>query len=121
MSFIYALPFEKPLYFSWMWTNLLILFFLGVICTAVCWVLRAICIKNVSAVTCAVLMPMSAVVATVTSIIFRMESFSWNVVIGGLIITAAIVLSGIWDAYSEKKQKAKESEAKEDEQNTCEQ
>lgn len=119
MSFIYALPFEKPLYFSWLWTNVLILFFLGVICTAVCWVLRAICIKNVSAVTCAVLMPMSAVVATFTSIIFRMEAFSWNVVAGGLIITAAIVLSGIWDAHIEKKQK--ESEEKENEQNTCEQ
>ena len=119
MSFIYALPFEKPLYFSWMWTNILILFFLGVICTAVCWVLRAICIKNVSAVTCAVLMPMSAVVATFTSIIFRMEAFSWNVVAGGLIITAAIILSGIWDAHIEKKQK--ESEEKENEQNPCEQ
>ncbi len=119
MSFIYALPFEKPIYFSWAWTNVLILFFLGVICTAVCWVLRAISIKNVSAVTCAVLMPMSAVIATITSIIFRMEEFSWNVIAGGLIITAAIILSGIWDAHIEKKQK--ESEENKDEQNTCEQ
>ena len=108
MSFIYALPFEKPLYFSWHFTNILILFFLGVGCTAVCWVLRTVCIKNVSAVTCAVLMPMSAVIATFTSIIFRLEKFSWNVVIGGLIITSAIVLSGIWDAYLEKKNQQKE-------------
>lgn len=135
MSFIYALPFEKPLYFSWHWTNILILFFLGVICTAVCWVMRTICIKNVSAVTCAVLMPMAAVIATITSIIFRIEKFSWNVVAGGLIITLAIVLSGVWDAHIEKKEQQKlqtessiieetdkkESEEIKDEQNPSEQ
>ena len=114
MSFAYALPFEKPLYFSWHFTNILLLCFLGIICTAVCWVLRTICIVNVSAVTCAVLMPMSAVIATITSIIFRLEKFSWNVVAGGLIITAAIVLSGLWDAYIEKKQQKEQEETKEE-------
>ena len=120
MSFAYALPFEKPLYFSWHFTNILLLCFLGIICTAVCWVLRTICIVNVSAVTCAVLMPMSAVIATITSIIFRLEKFSWNVVAGGLIITAAIVLSGLWDAHIEKKQQKEQEKTKEetvDEQN----
>ena len=110
MSFAYALPFEKGLAFSWDWRHLLILVFLGVICTALCWVMRTISIKNVSAVTCAVLMPMAAVVATLTSIIFKMEQFSWNVVIGGLVITLAIVISGVWDALQEKKQKNKELE-----------
>ena len=118
MSFIYALPFETK-YFSWHWTHLLILVFLGVICTAVCWVMRTISIKNVSAVTCAVLMPMAAVVATLTSIIFRVEEFSWNVVAGGLIITAAIVISGIFDARAEKKAQIKGEKKEEviDEQN----
>lgn len=119
MSFIYALPFEKPLIYTWHYTTILILFFIGVICTAVCWVLRTICIKNVSAVTCAVLMPMSAVVATVTSIIFRIEAFSWNVIAGGLIITAAIVLSGIYDAKMDKKKEEEEETV--NEQNQCEQ
>ncbi len=104
MSFIYALPFERPLYFSWSFPNIMILIFLGVICTAACWVMRTISIRNVSAVTCAVLMPMAAVIATITSIIFRMETFSWNVVVGGLIITLSIVLSGVYDALMEKKQ-----------------
>ena len=76
-------------------------------------------------------MPMAAVIATITSIIFRVEKFSWNVIAGGLIITAAIVLSGVWDAYIEKKEQQKlvaessiieendnkESEEKKDEQN----
>ena len=109
MSFAYAFPFEKT-HFSWNVGHLFILIFLGVICTAMCWVLRTICIKNVSAVTCAVIMPMAAVIATVTSIIFRIEKFSWNVVAGGLIITGAIIISGIFDAIAEKKQLEKESQ-----------
>ena len=103
MALIYSLSFERPLLFSYRWDNLLILVFLGVFCTAYCWVTRTICIRNVSAVTCAVLMPMSAVICTLASIIFRLESFSWNVVVGGVIITFAIVLSGIYDAINEKK------------------
>lgn len=115
MSFAYALPFEDNLAFSWEWQNLLILLFLGIICTAVCWVLRTTSIRNVSAVTCAVLMPMSAVVAALTSIIFKMESFSWNVIAGGLIITASIILSGVYDAKMEKKTRSWEEN--ENEQN----
>ena len=104
MSFAYAFPFERPIYFSWSFPNLMILIFLGVLCTAACWVMRTISIRNVSAVTCAVLMPMAAVIATLTSIIFKMEAFSWNVIAGGIIITLSIVLSGIYDALMEKKQ-----------------
>ena len=103
MSFAYAFPFEKGLAVSFDIVDLLQVAFLGIICTALCWVLRTSCIKSVSAVTCAVLMPMSAVVATVTSIVCRMESFSWNVVVGGLIITLAIVISGVFDAKQERK------------------
>ena len=113
MSLLYALPFEKK-YFSWHYTNIFILFFLGVICTAICWVLRTISIRNVSAVTCAVLMPMAAVVATLVSIMFKVESFSWNVVVGGLIITASIVISGVIDAVNDKKALAKQEEKKEE-------
>ena len=108
MSFAYAIPFEKGLAFNWDFPIRMNVLFIGVICTAVCWVLRTKCIQNVSAVTCAVLMPMSAVVATVTSVIIGMESFSWNVIAGGLIITLAIVLSGVYDAKKEAKEKAQE-------------
>lgn len=109
MALIYSLSFERPLYFSYKYPAILVLLFLGIACTALCWVLRTISIKNVSAVTCAVLMPMSAVICTFTSIIFKLEEFSWNVVAGGIIITLAIVISGIYDARTElKKEKANE-------------
>lgn len=102
IAFAYALPFEKGLTFSWRWDNLLLVIFMSVVCTVACWVLRTVCIKNVSAVTCAVLNPMSAVIATSLSIFLGMEGFSWNVVVGGLIITASIILSGVYDAYHDK-------------------
>ena len=105
MSFAYAILFEDNIAFSWRFPHLMVLLFLGIGCTAVCWVMRTACIKNVSAVTCAVLMPMSAVVATLTSIIFSMERFSWNVVAGGLIITASIIISGLYDVKREKKER----------------
>ena len=118
MSFAYAIPFEKDLAFNWDFPIRMNVLFIGVICTAVCWVLRTKCISNVSAVTCAVLMPMSAVVAAFTSFICRMEAFSWNVVVGGVVITLAIIISGIFDAKKEiKERKQQESEVSTNEQN----
>ena len=114
MSFAYAIPFEQNLAMSWKFTNILIVIFIGVFCTAICWVLRTISIRNVSAVTCAVLMPMSAVVAALTSMIFKVEQFSWNVIIGGLIIISAIVVSGIFDVRREKQDALKEEEIKQE-------
>ena len=114
MSFAYAIPFEQNLAMSWKFTNILIVIFIGVFCTAICWVLRTISIRNVSAVTCAVLMPMSAVVAALTSMIFKVEQFSWNVIIGGLIIISAIVVSGIFDVRREKQNALKEEEVKQE-------
>ena len=105
MSFIYAFTLEKGLTMSWELVPILTYIVMGVVCTAVCWVLRTKCIENVSAVTCAVLMPMSAVIATIISVICQMEEFSWNVVIGGIIITLSIILSGIYDAKLEQKHK----------------
>ena len=107
MSFAYAIPFEKDLAYNWDLPIRLNVLFIGVICTAVCWVLRTKCISNVNAVTCAVLMPMSAVVAAFVSLICRMEEFSWNVIVGGVIITLAIVISGVFDAKREAKEKKK--------------
>ena len=108
MSFTYAILFEKNLTYNWDLPIRINVLFIGVICTAICWVLRTKCIQNVSAVTCAVLMPMSAVVASFLSVIVGMETFSWNVVAGGIIITLAIVLSGLYDAKKEAKEKALE-------------
>ena len=103
ISFAYALPFEKGLTYSFEFRHILVLLFLAVICTVGCWILRTVSIKRVSAVTCAVLNPMSAVIATILSISLSFEPFSWNVIVGGAIILLAVFLSGIYDALEEKR------------------
>ena len=72
VSFIYAFAFEgaifNELHYSFNWLAILEVLFLGIVCTAVCWVARAWAMKFVDAVTVSVLVPLSAVVASVFSI-----------------------------------------------------
>ena len=75
--------------------------FLGIVCTAVCWVARAWAIKYVDAITVSVLVPLSAVVASILSIAFGIESFTFNLLIGGLIILLSIAVSAIFDYRKE--------------------
>ena len=85
------------MHFTIDWLPVLEVVFLGVICTAVCWVARAWAMKSIDAVTVSVLVPLSAVVASVLSIAFKMEEFTWNLLIGGLIILLSIAVSAIFD------------------------
>ena len=102
---IYAFVFEGPifheLYYSFDWLPVLEVVFLGVICTAVCWVARAWSMKSIDAVTVSVLVPLSAVVASVLSIAFQMEEFTFNLLIGGIIILISIAISAIFDYRKE--------------------
>ena len=75
--------------------------FLGVICTAVCWVARAWAMKSIDAVTVSLLVPLSAVIASVLSICLQIEGFTWNLLIGGLIILLSIAVSAIFDYRKE--------------------
>ena len=101
VSFIYTFAFEgavfHEMHFTIDWLSVLEVVFLGVICTAVCWVARAWAMKSIDAVTVSVLVPLSAVVASVLSIAFKMEEFTWNLLIGGLIILLSIAVSAIFD------------------------
>ena len=101
VSFIYTFAFEgavfHEMYFSIDWLSVLEVVFLGVVCTAVCWVARAWAMKSIDAVTVSLLVPLSAVVASVLSIAFKMEEFTWNLLIGGLIILLSIAVSAIFD------------------------
>ena len=92
--------------------------FLGVICTAVCWVARAWAMKSIDAVTVSLLVPLSAVIASVLSICLQIEGFTWNLLIGGLIILLSIAVSAIFDYRKEcqcKKDNNTEEEAKHEE------
>lgn len=97
----YAFIFEGAVYhtftISFDIVPVLIVIFLGVVCTAVCWVCRAWAMKYIDAVTVSLLVPFSAVVASILSIAFELEGFTLNLMIGGLIIIGAVAISAYFD------------------------
>ena len=101
VCFAYSFIFEGAVFhtiaISFNWLPVLEVIFLGVVCTAVCWVARAWAMKYIDALTVSLLVPLSAVVATTLSITFKMEKFNLNLLIGGLIILLSIAVSAIFD------------------------
>ena len=92
--------------------------FLGVVCTAVCWVARAWAMKSIDAVTVSLLVPLSAVIASVLSICLKIEEFTWNLLIGGVIILLSIAISAIFD-YRKECQTKKHSIEEETKHEEC--
>ena len=101
VCFAYTFIFEGAIFqtmaFSIDWLSVLEVVFLGVVCTAVCWVARAWAMKYIDALTVSLLVPLSAVVASVLSIAFKMEEYTHNLLVGGLIILLSIAVSAIFD------------------------
>ena len=101
ISFIYAFVFEGQVFhvlaYAFDIRSVLMVVFLGVICTAVCWVSRAWAMRYVDAMTVSLLVPLSAVVASILSIAYMIEEFTINLLVGGLIILVSIALSAIFD------------------------
>ena len=101
VCFAYSFIFEGAIFhtiaFSIDWLSVLEVLFLGIVCTALCWVARAWAMKYIDALTVSLLVPLSAVVATTLSIAFGMEQFTLNLLIGGLIILLSIAVSAIFD------------------------
>ena len=109
VCFIYTFVFEGAVFqtmaFSFDWLPLLEVAFLGVVGMAVCWAARAWAMKYIDALTVSLLVPLSAVVATVLSIAFGFEVFNYNLLVGGLIILLSIAVSAIFDYRKECKNK----------------
>lgn len=73
------------------------------ISTVFCWFIRVWAMKQVEATVVAVIMPMSALVTTIISVLRGAENITLSLVLGAFLGLVASVLSGIGDAYSEKK------------------
>lgn len=105
MSFIYASIFERPLLFSWNVGNVFIVLALAIFCTAGCWIVRAYAVREVSATTIAVMNPMSAVIATIIAISIGQDRFTFNLLVGAIIIVFAILLSSLSQVKKESQNK----------------
>ena len=125
ISFAYAFIFEGQVFNCLMYAfdirSILMVAFLGIICTAVCWVSRAWAMRYTDAMTVSLLVPLSAVVATCLSIAYNIEEFNYNLLVGGLVIMLSIAISAIFDYRRECKsqniQEGHEEEIKQDESN----
>lgn len=75
---------------------------LGIIATGICWTLRAHCLKKIPVMIASVIMPFSTVLTGVWSLIGGLEPFTWNLLIGGVIVVGAILLAQLGDKGEEE-------------------
>ena len=90
--------------FSWEWDGIVALVFFALVCTVLCWLLRTKAMKYVNPTAVSVIMPFSSVIASVFSIIIGMDVFTNELLVGGIIVLLAVILSSIADVKEEKKQ-----------------
>lgn len=98
-------PLLEEVRFSWSTEGILNILYLGVFCTAICFLLRVACLKNVDASVVSVVMPFSAVITGVLSVSLGREPFTWNLLVGGVLMIAAIIGSELCEVRRKKKQK----------------
>ncbi|MBO5027664.1 MAG: DMT family transporter [Clostridia bacterium] len=102
-------PIERAM-FSWQWQHVLGILALALGSTTLCWLIRTSVMKYIDTSAVAVIMPCSAVVAGVLSVIFGADDLTLNLALGATISFAAAVLSGLADVLESKK-KAKTATA----------
>ena len=75
---------------------------LGILATGICWTLRAHCLKKIPVMIASVIMPFSTVLTGIWSLIGGLEPFTWNLLIGGVIVVGAILLAQFGDKGEEQ-------------------
>ena len=88
---------------SFEWESVLCILALGLLSTALCWTLRTSCFKYVPVVVVAVVMPFAALLTSIFSIMIGMDELTWNLVVGGIVILAAVLLAELGDIFENKK------------------
>ena len=81
---------------------ILIVFCVGILTNAVCWTLRTAAMKYVSPSAVAVIMPFSAVVTGIVSVILGMDRITWTLVVGAILGLVAALLSSFGDLKESK-------------------
>ncbi len=80
---------------------------IGVLTNAVCWTMRTLSMKHISPNVVAVIMPFSAVVTGIVSVILGMDSLSDTLVIGGILGLVASLISSASDMMENKRTAAR--------------
>ena len=83
--------------FSWRFGDLCAILALALISSTLCWIIRTSVMKHINASAVAILMPFSAVVTGIISVILGMDTLGLPLILGALISLAAAILSGFGD------------------------
>lgn len=95
-------PFEE-FRFSLNPVHLIFAVLFGLFSVGFCWLLRNLAIANLNPIFVAVISPLSAVISSVVSIALQIESLTLNLIIGGVLISLAVVFSGLADTVPQNK------------------
>ena len=90
--------------FSFDIVGVLIIIAMALISNVLCWFLRTYAMKFVNPTAVSIIMPFSAVITGLTSVIFGMDVLTFEFVIGGIISLFAAILSGVADVKYESKE-----------------
>lgn len=92
----------EPIRFVFNIEYILIILACGLVVNALCWVVRTNAMKKVDPTIVAVIMPFSAVVTGLISVISGMDALSLSLVLGAMLGLVAAILSGLGDAKKPK-------------------
>ena len=98
-----------PIIFSWNVKLLLAIGALVLVASTLCWRVRTNAMKYVNVSVVAVMMPFSAVVTGVFSILLKQDAFTLNLILGGGIVFVASLLSAVDDIIENNKVHGKKS------------
>ena len=87
----------NPIYFKWSLPLILAIALTAVLSHTICWIVRTNVMKHLDATVVAVMMPFSAVITGILSILLGMDTFSLPLILGALVVLSASILSGLGD------------------------
>ena len=93
----------EPLHFTPSPLFLLLAVLFGLLSIGVCWLLKNIAVVHTDPTAVAIISPMAAVISGVISVLAGLDRLTPSLLIGGGLILAAILLSGICEALLEKR------------------
>lgn len=88
---------RESLIFSWNPLHILAMVTILFVCIVLSWLIRTMCLQHLDPTFVAVATPFTAVIAGVLSVIVGSDALTVSLVVGALLILAAILLSGLAD------------------------
>lgn len=99
-SFGVQVPVEK-IVFSFRPEHIIFTIFYVIICSALCWIIRTNSMKHIDATAVTIIMPFSAVITGVLSVLTGNDVLNLNLVAGGALGVVAVVMSSFDDIKKE--------------------